>query len=147
MQIPLNTFYLLWILYLEAEKKDRGECCSIGDFAFGALLSSVVDRCDWESLADDKKGCLKRYRSVLLAAKIVPPRFIANREFVLEEYLALRENAVLIPIETDFTDERVSFNAASFSALHNELEALLLPTLRLSDKRAREGVPDNYFSD
>ncbi len=144
MHIPLKTFYLLRVLYLEQQHKKNTDYVSIGDFAFGALLCPAIPRADFGSLADDKKTCLKSYRLAAMMAKIVPPRLIADREFVLQEYVALQENVTLIPIETDFTDEKVSFDAESLTALHNSLEALLLPILQLSDKRAREGVPSDY---
>jgi hypothetical protein len=79
-----------------------------------------------------------------MLAKIVPPRLIANREFVLEEYLALRENITPIPLETDFTDERVSIDHDFLAGLDSDLDALLQPHFKMSDKRAREGVPDDY---
>ncbi len=147
MHIPLNTFYLLRVLFLEGEDKERGECSSIGDFAFGALLSAAVSRDDFLSLASEKKECVKAYRMASMLAKIVPPRLIANREFVIEEYLALRENVTPIAVETDFTDERVSFDGDSLAGLRSELDGLLQPHFQMSDKRAREGIPDDYWKD
>jgi hypothetical protein len=141
MQIPLNTFYLLRILYLEGEGKNDAECGCIGDFIFAALLSASASKLD--SLTLEKRERVKQYRVTCALTKFRPPRLIANREFVLEEYLSLRQSVVLIPVESDLTDKAVSGDAESLAALHRELDEMLLPCFQLCDKRAKEVVPDD----
>ena len=136
MQIPLNTFYLLRVLYLEGEDKKDTECLSIGDFVFAALLSPSVSKLD--SLTDEKRAAVKRYRVACMMTKFMPPRLIANREFVLEEYLSLRDSVTLIPVETDLTDEAVIDDTEHLASLHRELDEILLPCFQRCDKRARE---------
>jgi hypothetical protein len=139
MQIPLNTFYLLRILYLDGENKRDAEYVSIGDFVFGALLSPSVSNLD--SLPDKPRACVRRYRVACMSAEIRPPSLIRNRKFVLEEYLSLRDSTILISVETELTDVAVSDDAESLASLHRELDEILLRCFQLCDKRAREGGP------
>jgi hypothetical protein len=145
MQIPLNTFYLLRILYVEAHDSKDNEIGSIGDFAFYALLSQATSKLDSLSMENREGVC--NYRSVVMLAKILGPIHIVNRVFVLEEYLSLREINTPIPVETDLTDAKVLWEPAELATLHSNLDAVILPNFQLSDKRAREGVPADYFSE
>jgi hypothetical protein len=149
MQIPLHTFYLLRILYSEADSKKRNEYESLEDFTFYALLSMETYKRDslvekrpsaiyLNKLSDKYRSCIVSYRTAWMLAKIIPPRNVADRQFVLEEYLTIREAGISIKVQSDLTDESVKGDAKEIAELGSELEDLLLPQLEGCYKRSLE---------